>query len=684
MTDSKEVNQIICKSTNPFDTESLTPGNAQQEPYNPALSVDSIHQDALEEINQQLSQIVEDKRHSSRSLIVSGDSGCGKSYLLARFKNTFDQEAFFVDIKPWSDSDNIWRHILRQLMDSLGQKTQGQEESNLLLWLNKLAIFRAGDFPDWIPEQRGVFIKNLMATYPVAIHNARDFFGVLYDLKNPDLYPVALSWLRGENLDEQDLKTIQVNELIDTEEAAKGILGNLGLLAETTPPIILCFDQLEKLPSFNNGFLDLQPLFDVNSFIHNRGLTNFFVIISIIHTTFNRHKLRFEDADLARINHKITLKNINLEQVQELWSLRLAPLHREIAYQGKSSLYPLTKKELKATFPGGKTLPRTALAVGRNLFQDYQQKTLETISPKPPEQKLEENSEVIAQFNLLWREKFKQVKNKITKVSLLSSPELIKILVEVLNALEVKKVKTHLLERRYGSYSLTYRKRNSNRTIGLVWVEDPNMATFLHVIKGIEEIIAQNICFGFYLLRVDSVGKLKNTGYKIYRKIFENAKSPHIKHLKPSLNSIHALATYHEFITLVEQNELVLDNQVITLEDLQGITRAAQVFDNCRLLQDLGVVEVSEELLLRPSEEVKAFVFKKVATEQILGKKVLIEYCLKNCPHEVNDEQMHQAIYELCEEEKIKILNPKASLRGQVIGLVPPNQNQDKLETQIV
>lgn len=681
MTDSKEVNQIICHSTNPFDTESLTPGNPQQEPYNPALSVDSIHQDALEEINQQLSQIVEDKRHTSRSLIVSGDSGCGKSYLLAKFKNTFDQKAFFVDIEPWSDTDKIWRHILRQTIESLGQKPEGQEESNLLLWLKNLAIFSAGDFPDWVPEERGVFIKSLMATYPVAIYNARDFFGVIYDLRNPDLYPVALRWLKGENLDEQDLKTIQANEVIDTEEAAKGILGNLGLLAEATPPIILCFDQLEKLPSFRNGFLDLQPLFDVNSFIHNRGLKNFFVIMSFINTTFNRHKLRFEDADLARINHKIILKNINLEQVQEIWSLRLAPLHREIAYQGKSSLYPLTKKELKASFPGGKTLPRTAVAVGRNLFQDYQQKTLEIISPKPPEQKLEENPQVIVQFNLLWQEKFKQVKKKITKVSLLSSPELIKILVQVLNTLEVQKVKTHLLERRYGAYSLTYRKRNSNRTIGLVWVEEPNMATFLHVIKGIEDIIAQNICFGFYLLRVDSVGRLKNTGYKIYRKIFENAKSPHIRHLKPSLNSIHALATYHELITLVEKNELVLENQVITLEELQGITRAAKVFDNCSLLQDLGVVEVNEEESIRASQELQAFVLKKVAREEILGKKVLIEYCLKNCPHEVSEEQMHQAIYELCQDQKIKILNPKASLRGQVIGVVLPNRNQDKLET---
>ena len=681
MTDSKEVNQIICNSTNPFDTESLTPGNAQQEPYNPALSVDSMHQDALEEINQQLSQIVEDKRHASRSLIVSGDSGCGKSYLLARFKNTFDQKAFFVDIEPWSDSDKIWRHILRQIIDILGQETEGQEESNMLFWLNNLAIFRTGDFPNWITEQRGEFIRNLMAKYPVAIHNARDFFGVIYDLKNPDLYPVALSWLRGENLDEKDLKTIQANEVIDTEEAAKGILGNLGLMAENTPPIILCFDQLEKLPSFSNGFLDLQPLFDVNSFIHNRGLTNFFVIISIIHTTFNRHKLRFEDADLARINHKITLKNINLEQVQELWSLRLVQLHREIDYQGKSPLYPLTKKELKASFPGGKTLPRTAVAVGRNLFQDYQQKTLESISPKLPEQKLEENPEIIAKFNLLWQENFKEVKKKITKVSLLSSPELIKILVETLNALEVQKVKTHLLERRYGAYSLTYRKRNSNRTIGLVWVEEPNMATFLHVIKGIEDIIKQNICFGFYLLRVDSVGRLKNTGYKIYRRIFENAKSPHIKHIKPSLNSIHALATYHELIVLVEKNELVLEDNVITLEELQGITRAAKVFDNCRLLQDLGVVDVNEEISNRASVELQAFVLKKVAREEILGKKILIEYCLKNCPHEVSEEQIHQAIYELCQDQKIQILNPKASLRGQVIGVVPPNRNQDKLET---
>lgn len=134
------INDIIQREVNPFDPTTFKPGNFWQEQQDSALTVESIHQEAITETEALLDLVAKD--HRSRTVLLLGDSGSGKSYLLGRLKRTLNPKAFFAYIGPWSDSNYIWRHILRYTVDSLMHVPEGQQESQLMLWLKSLAAFK--------------------------------------------------------------------------------------------------------------------------------------------------------------------------------------------------------------------------------------------------------------------------------------------------------------------------------------------------------------------------------------------------------------------------------------------------------------------------------------------------------------------------------------------------------------
>lgn len=124
------IDELIKQSLNPFDN--FAAGNFWEE-QKPVPTVESIHQKPLIQIKSVLAQIAQD--HQSRSLILYGDSGSGKTYFLGRLKKTLNDYAFFVYIEPFPQSDHIWRHILRHTVDSLVNAPAGKTDSQLILWL---------------------------------------------------------------------------------------------------------------------------------------------------------------------------------------------------------------------------------------------------------------------------------------------------------------------------------------------------------------------------------------------------------------------------------------------------------------------------------------------------------------------------------------------------------------------
>lgn len=670
--------QVIQREMNPFDSTTFRPGNFWQEHQDVNLTVDSIHQDVVGTVEGLLQQVAQD--HRTRTLLLAGDSGAGKSYLLGRLKKYLNSRAFFAYIGPWPDSDYIWRHTLRNTVDSLMYVPEGQQESQLLLWLKNLSRLENKGIMEQLWGQRNLFIDKSKKAFPRGIYNASEFFGVLYDLTNPELYPLACEWLKGDDLDEDNLKLLQVKRSIDSEETARKILSNFGIISAATQPIVLCFDNLDNIDRALDGFINLQALFNVNSIIHNQKLKNFFVIISIVTNTWKQNSKRIQPADLARLDMQIRLQPISLNQAEALWESRLFSLHRQADKVPVSKIFPLNRQQLEEKFPGGKTRPRYVLMLGRQLFQDLKNRGIDGLI------EAQKNATVgtpdpLAAFQLLWLKEFAKMQEKVTRFRYFSAPELMQMLREAMGALQVPGIQPKLLPSpTYASYSLSYHLPIQLGRIGVVWTEEPNLNSFFHLMKACEKTVKRNLCQTLILIRAELVGSSGNQGYKIYRGVFSGSRH---KHLIPDLASLHYLATYHSLVNAACAGELVIGDLTPSLADLEGFVRKSRVFQGCLLFQALGLFEgvmpvagsrqkmadFSGRNLTEAFGEVKEFLLNLMKTQQMMGRQVLIENAVSQFPL-VEGVEVSRLIDKLCEERVIFILDPAVSIQAQLVCLV--------------
>ncbi|WP_250124380.1 ATP-binding protein [Chroococcidiopsis sp. CCMEE 29] len=705
------IDEIILKSTNPFDNiRSVNFWHKQQQPE---PTVDSIHQEAIATIEATLDQVAED--HCTRTLMLDGDPGSGKTYLLGRIKKTLNHKAFFAYIPPFPQTDHIWRHILRYTVDSLVQVPDGQKDSQLMLWLrNVLSAIKQRSIKERIMQDdvldlwrsdRQKFINKLKQIYKQAgIYNAGNFFGVLHDLTNLELYLLACEWLRGDNLSEESLQTLKVRSSIDTEEAAREILANFSRIAIDTQPIVLCFDQLNSIARLPDGSIALQTLFDINTKIHDED-NNFLVIISINTDIWKQYESRIDQSDKPRVDRKVSLGLINLEHAELLLASRLYSLHCHAIPQPASSIYPLTRQYLEDEFPGSKTNPRDVLILGREIFHEYKEwlaigdNKEKEFQPHQRTGREKKQSQLLAAFKLKWREDFTRIRQRITRIRYLSSPELIQMLQDTLAALQIEEIKTPLFTgTQFGSYSLGYQLPDKSGQLGVVWTEDAHMNTFFYIIRACQKAVEKNPSLTLRLIRAEVLGNSKNQGYKLFTQIFTG--SPHHR-ITPSLTSVHYLATYHSLVKDAREGDLVIGGKTFGLKNLQALIRESNVLYDCRLLQDLGIVKTTGETspkgdgnrkkngnedddnqqlkivkIVKPVKpakeliELKEFLLDLITTQKVMGHKILIKNAHTQFPMR-SESQIEQLIQQLCQEKRVQILDPNAKPEAQLVCLVP-------------
>ncbi|GAB4288675.1 MAG: hypothetical protein Fur0025_22860 [Oscillatoriaceae cyanobacterium] len=674
--------ELIQQQINPFDSTTFRPGNFWQEQQDQALTVASIHQDVVGEIATLLNQVAKDNR--TRTLLLAGDSGAGKSYLLGRLKQQFNAKAFFSYIGPWPESDYIWRHTLRNTVDSLMYVPAGQTQSQLLLWLHGLEADRGQSLIKKLIGERQFFIRHLKNAYPSGIYNPNEFFGVLHDLTNPELYPIACEWLKGDHLDTANLKALRVKHPIDSETAARQILSNLGRIAAATQPIVLCFDNLDNIDRALDGFINLQALFNLNSIIHNQKLNNFLIIISIVTNTWKQNYKRVQAADVARIDAEIRLQPINLDQAEALWASRLHPIHQKSEPKPPTPIYPLSRHHLETQFPGGKTRPRYTLMLGRKLFQEAK-----NLSPDDPiytniSADFTAAPDPLAAFELLWSQEYKKTQAKIERIRQFSAPELVQMLREALEALQVIGIQIKLLPSpKYASYSLSYHLPAQLGRIGVIWTEDPNLVGFFHLMKACEKSLQLNLCQTLYLIRAESLGTHKNQGNKIYSDIFTGY--PH-RHIIPDMTSLHYLATYHNLVNAACAGELVVGDQTPNLKQLQELIRESKILESCPILDILGIfagytriigvsgtpqkkLAAERETKKLEISQIKDYLLALVKTQKMMGRYILIQHTIDQFP-DAQEYQINELIFQLCHEGKILIIDDTVPVESQLVCIV--------------
>lgn len=711
------IDDIILRSANPFDN--IRSVNFWHEQPQPEPTVDSIHQEAITTIEATLERVAQE--HRTRTLILDGDGGSGKTYLLGRLKKALNHKAFFAYIPPFPQSDHIWRHILRYTVDSLVQVPDGQTDSQLLLWLNSILNglkqrsikdrIAKDDVFDFVRNDRQKFIRQLKSIYKKAgIYNADHFFGVLHDLIDPELYDLACEWLRGDSLSEESLKELKVKSPIEEELDAREMLANFGRIADDTQPIVLCFDQLENISDLPDGSNGLPILFNINTKIHDED-KNFFIILIAPTNTWKKNCSQIDLTHKARVDQTVELKPITLEQAKALLASRLYSLHHQANPKPKSSLYPLTFQYLEDEFPGAKTNPRSSMILGRDIFKEYKQWLFtgckETFTPsKSAKPKTDDNSESIAAFKLKWREEFTKTQQRITKVRHLSSPELIQMLQEALTALQVEKIKTPLLTgTKFASYSLSYQLPGKSQQLGVVWTEDSNMTTFFHIMEACGKEIKRNPSLTLSLIRAEGNGSSNNKGYKRYTEIFTGSRN---HRLTPDISSVHYLATYYSLVKDAREGDLVIGGRNLGFKNLQTLVRELKILQDCSLLEKLGIFSNSSQISSshNPSDvtavksnnksvvteqkssgtqaktkqeivkldkeliEAKEFFLNSIKMQQVMGKQHLTQNVFSQFP-KVGLSQIEKMIQQLCQEQQIQIVGSQAKPEEQLICLVP-------------
>ncbi len=695
------IDDIIKQSLNPFGNladNKFAAGNFWEEESTP--TVESIHQNALMQIKSILDAVAKD--HQTRTLILYGDIGIGKTYFMGRLKKQLNNQGFFAYIEPFPQSDHIWQHILRYTVDSLVNVPAGKTDSQLILWLkdcfssiqNSLkneqqkSILEKVKNVFWQSKSdserdRKLFIDVLKKTIGIGgIYNANEFFGVLYALTDPDLYSLACEWLKGDSLDEDSLKQLKVEQSIDNEDKARGILGNFSKISAKTKPIVLCFDNLDSIARLPDGLIDLQALFNVNSAIYNGKWKGFLIIISIRTESWNNNYKRIQPSDLDRISDTVHLKRISIEEAEGLWETRLYHFYNQANPKPTSPSYPLNTQVLLKRFPSKKAIPRAVLTLGQCLLQEYKvwlakdkqppkPEWLDGIFPDPKPDNSGHEDKIKAEFQLLWQQEFKKNQGKISKITLLAASELIRMLTEALEALQVQQIKPRLLSGKNAGNSLSYQKPSKPEQIGIVWTEDANMNGFYNAMNACKKVIEENSSRKIYLIRLADVGKPNMSGNKIYNLVFRGT---HHQHIKPSLPSVHYLATYHNFVNSALANELVIGGKVINLQELQALVRETKILHECRILQELGIVQDTGEPKKIKSETenwkpVKDWLLNVVITQQFMGRPALVNNAHKQFP-ELYESEIENLVNQLCTENKIKIMNPKAKLEEQTVCLV--------------
>ncbi|WP_017711835.1 ATP-binding protein [Prochlorothrix hollandica] len=610
----RTIADILQREINPFDGRTFKPGNFWHDRPNASLNIVSIHPDIMAAVGQHLDSVRQDG--VTRTLLLVGESGAGKSHLLGRLQQQLNPHAFFAYIGPWPDSHYIWRHILRNTVDSLleipdtpsAAIPSAEQPSQLMLWIQGLLQLQDRDFSRLIFGQRRIFVRKLMTEYAKGIYNPGEFFGVLYDLTDPDLAYLAASWLRGDNLDQESCEELRVRQPIDSEDAAQKILGNFGKIAAVTQPIVLCFDNLDNLPHLPTGQPDFQSLFNVNSSIHNDKLRNFLLLISVVTNTWKLNEPLVQPADLARIDTTLTLRPIDLSQAQALWANRLAPYHAQAQPRPASPIAPLGLEWLQGAFPSGKALPRNVLVLGQQLIDRLKQTGTLPV-PQPPDAGVsqERPPSLQGEFALVWHHELRKTQAKLQRLQQLSSPELVWRLREVLEALEVNPVRLPFLQRtKFAAYSLTYgpgpvvslgdrslslnpesNPKPNPKPVVVLWVEDANLTTFFYVMQACQKTLETQPSSAIYLLRNASLGHGSSKGNQLFHLMFSQANT---HHLKPDLESVQMLETYHHLVNAVCGRELVIGNHTPNLPQLQAMVRASGVLKDCSLLQQLGLV----------------------------------------------------------------------------------------------
>jgi len=224
----------------------------------------------------------------SRSVLLHGAAGCGKTHLVARVRRYLEGCAahswldnVFVAVQMHTSPSRVWRHLRRRFVEDLLRKPATGPSQLERAVFSRLAEpeSKGGHLDDWRHQILAEFegrppdLQGLASAF-WTIFEYLDHAGALNTLRG-DLYehlagdatlPVALkrvlrhivqrrhsalahAWLRGESLPEADLAILGLDTAGGAEEQSEDDAREvvLHLIRLAAVPVVFCLDQVEAL-----------------------------------------------------------------------------------------------------------------------------------------------------------------------------------------------------------------------------------------------------------------------------------------------------------------------------------------------------------------------------------------------------------------------------------------------------
>ena len=250
-------------------------------PFQNHFDFTKLYKNEFEYLLSILDEIKNDKNHQTKSTIILGEAGSGKTHLMMRFVKSTSQTNRFLFIRHPNDSESVIFHIYSRILESFVKKIDNSKYSQLEYLLaksfSKIIIQNFQNNPnqtqkkviDILKEnhlniytkigttQRNwqVITKFMVEWWEKTYSNNEISINLLKGLikfvQYKDKYKkeIIVKYLSGYELENEEIEKVGLENWnkISREEFSLEAISLFGKLSIFDEPMILCFDQLESL-----------------------------------------------------------------------------------------------------------------------------------------------------------------------------------------------------------------------------------------------------------------------------------------------------------------------------------------------------------------------------------------------------------------------------------------------------
>ena len=277
------------KKHNPFSTSKV------DNPFQTHFDFDEIHKTEFNALLNVLNEVKNDPNNQTKSVVVIGEAGQGKTHLMMRFVKKVSKTNRFLFIRQPNSPDNVLFHIYGRILESFWKKIDNSEYSQLeyllaksfsviiinsiksskktkknenikaILTENHLNIYKnfgvdgsATKADNWakITTMMLKWLENSHTNNLISTNLLKALIKYTY-YKDENKRNIISRYLNGYEIDQSELDKVDLKSWQDIhskEEFALQAISLFGKLSVFDEPLILSFDQLESM-KYDNELL---------------------------------------------------------------------------------------------------------------------------------------------------------------------------------------------------------------------------------------------------------------------------------------------------------------------------------------------------------------------------------------------------------------------------------------------